>query len=178
MIGTARLVLRGWRDEDITPFAALCANPEVMTHLGGPQPRAEVEVAITRQRASQARDGHCFWAIERREDAMFLGFCGLRDGGPAGTPVVDELEIGWRLRRDAWGRGYAREAAEAALAWGWANTARARIIAMTVPANASSWKLMERLGMVRRGDLDFAHPAFPPGHSLSSHIVYIAERPS
>ena len=178
MIGTERLILRGWQDEDIAPFAALCADPEVMAHLGGPQTLAEVEAAIARQRTAQASYGHCFWAIERREDGLLLGFCGLRDGGPAGTPVADELEIGWRLRRDAWGHGYAREAAEAALAWGWANTVRARIFAMTVPGNASSWRLMERLGMIRRGDLDFAHPAFAPGHDLSSHIAYVAERPS
>jgi RimJ/RimL family protein N-acetyltransferase len=178
VIETARLTLRGWEERDVMPFAAMCADPEVMAHLGGPQARDEVEAAIARQRASQARDGHCFWAIERREDGALLGFCGLRLGGHPATPASDELEIGWRLRRDAWGQGYAREAAEASLAWGWANTGRARIAAWTIPPNRASWTLMERLGMVRRPDLDFAHPAFPADHPLSAHIVYAAERPA
>ena len=177
MIETERLTLRGWGDADIAPFAALCADPEVMQHLGGPQPLAEVEAAIARQRDAQARTGHCFWAIERKADAALLGFCGLRIGGHPGTPVVDELEIGWRLRRDAWGLGYAREAAGASFAWGWANTARPRITAWTVPANRASWTLMARLGMAHCPELDFAHPGFAAGHPLSAHIVYAAERP-
>ncbi|PZU11504.1 GNAT family N-acetyltransferase [Sphingomonas sp.] len=163
MIETGRLILRGWRDGDIAPFAAMCADGEVMAHLGGPQSLAEVEAAIARQRDFQDRIGHCFWAIERRDDGAFLGFCGVRPGGHAGTPVVDELEIGWRLRRDA---------------WGWAHTAHARILAWTVPANRASWTLMGRLGMRHRPDLDFAHPAFPADHPLSAHIVYAAERPA
>ncbi|MDO6416511.1 GNAT family N-acetyltransferase [Sphingomonas sp. BIUV-7] len=177
MIETERLILRDWRDADTAPFATMCADPEVMAHLGGPQPRADVEAAIARQRDMQARCGHCFWAIERREDGALLGFCGLREGGHPATPVIDELEIGWRLRRDAWGQSYAREAAGASLVWGWANTPRSRILAWTVPANVASWTLMARLGMVHRADLDFAHPAFPADHPLSAHIVYAAERP-
>jgi RimJ/RimL family protein N-acetyltransferase len=177
MIDTARLILRGWREGDVAPFAAMCADPEVMAHLGGPQPLVEVEAAVARQQAMQAARGHCFWVIERREDGELLGFCGLRASGYPNTPVSDELEIGWRLRRDAWGLGYAREAADAALAWGWANTDRARITAWTIPPNRASWTLMERLGMARRPDLDFAHPAFPADHPLSAHIVYAAERP-
>ncbi|QJU56821.1 GNAT family N-acetyltransferase [Sphingomonas sp. AP4-R1] len=176
MIETERLILRGWRDADIAPFAAMCADPEVMAHLGGPQSLAEVEAAVARQRDFKERLGHCFWAIARREDGAFLGFCGIKPGGHPGTPVSDELEIGWRLRRDAWGRGYAREAAEAALAWGWAHTDRPRIAAWTIPPNRASWTLMERLGMARRPDLDFAHPSFPADHPLSAHIVYAAER--
>lgn len=177
MIETERLTLRGWRDADVAPFAAMCADPEVMAHLGGPQSLTEVEAAVARQRDFQDRIGHCFWAVERREDGALLGFCGVRPGGHPGTAVADELEIGWRLRRDAWGRGYAREAAEASLEWGWAHTDRARITAWTIPPNRASWTLMERLGMARRPDLDFAHPAFPADHPLSAHIVYAAERP-
>ncbi len=84
---------------------------------------------------------------------------------------TDEVEIGWRLRHDAWGQGYAREAAEATLAWGQA-AGRPRIIAMTVAANTRSWGLMERLGMLRRPDLDFAHPALAADDPLCAHIVY------
>ena len=127
--------------------------------------------------ACQVREGQCFWAIERRDDGLLLGFCGLRRGGHAGTPVPDELEIGWRLARHAWGRGYAREAAEAAIGWGWAHRSDARITAWTVPANSASWGLMRRLGMRHRPALDFDDPSFPAGHPLSRHLVYTIDRP-
>ncbi|HET8611209.1 MAG TPA: GNAT family N-acetyltransferase, partial [Sphingomonas sp.] len=92
-------------------------------------------------------------------------------------PIIGEIEIGWRLREDAWGQGYAREAAEASFAWGWANLDRGQIVAITVPANERSWGLMERLGMSRRPELDFGHPLFPEGHPLHRHITYAIERP-
>ena len=179
MIRTARLILRGWREEDVAPFAAMFRDPAVMAHLGGVPADADAaaRTVIAAHEGNRAADGHCFWAIERAEDGAFLGFCGLRAGGHAGTPVHDELEIGWRLRHDAWGQGYAREAAEASFAWGWANTDRPRVAAWTVPANTASWGLMIRLGMKRRADLDFEHPFFTPGHFLSHHMVYTAGRP-
>ncbi|TXC70489.1 GNAT family N-acetyltransferase [Sphingomonas ginsenosidivorax] len=177
MIETERLVLRPWRDADVEPFATMCSDPEVMTHLGGPQPRIEVEAMIARQQAVQAAQGHCFWAIERRDDAVLLGFCGLRIGGHAGTPVPDELEIGWRLARHAWGQGYAREAALASVDWAWSHTDRDRVTAWTVPANTASWGLMRRIGMAHAPTLDFDHPGFPVGHPLGRHIVYAIDRP-
>lgn len=178
MIETGRLILRGWRDADLAPFAQICADPEVMRHLGGPQSSDEVAAAVGRQRAAEAARGHCFWAVERREDGALLGFCGLSRGVLPGTAVHDALEIGWRLRRDAWGRGFAREAAEAALSWGWAHPGIDRIAAWTVAENRASWGLMRRLGMTRRPELDFAHPAFPVEHPLSAHIVYTLDRPA
>lgn len=173
---TDRLVLRAWRDADRAPFAAMGRDPQVMRHLGGVIDRDASDAAVDRQIAGEARDGHCFWAIERLADGAFLGFCGIRIGGHAGTPVTAEHEIGWRLRREAWRQGYAREAATACLAWTWANTDAPRVAAWTVPANTASWGLMRRLGMVERPDLSFAHPAFDAGHPLSRHVVYTIDR--
>jgi RimJ/RimL family protein N-acetyltransferase len=175
-IETERLILRGWRDHDRAAFAAINRDPEVMRYLNGPIDAAASDAMIDRQIAGQAASGHCLWAVERRDDARLLGYCGLRVGGPPGTGVADELEIGWRFARAAWGQGYAREAAAASLAWGFANTDRARIAAWTVPANTASWGLMRRLGMTARPGLDFAHPKFAADHPLSRHIVYVIER--
>lgn len=177
MIATERLILRDWRDDDLDPFAAMCADPEVMRHLDGVIDRDAAAETIARQRHFIARDGRGFWAIERRADGALLGFCGLRTGGHPGTPVNDELEIGWRLRRDAWGQGYAREAAQASIDHGWATTERERIAAWTVAANTASWGLMLRLGMRPRPDMDFDHPRFADGHPLRRHLVYAIERP-
>lgn len=177
MIETSRLLLRPWQNRDREPFAAMGRDPEVMAHLDGVIDRAASDALIDRLAAEAAEHGTTMWAVERKADGAFLGFCGLRRGGHPGTAVPDELEIGWRLRRDAWGQGYAREAAEASLAWGWANRVDARIAAWTVAANTASWGLMLRLGMTHRPELDFDHPRFEDGHPLRRHIVYTIARP-
>ncbi|HEY0412367.1 MAG TPA: GNAT family N-acetyltransferase [Allosphingosinicella sp.] len=175
MIDTARLLIRPWRDEDSEPFFRINSDPEVMRHIRPSTTRKESDEAIDRQRAMQAELGHCFWALERREDGAFLGFCGLRTSVP-GTPIAGDVEIGWRLGRAFWGFGYAREAAAASLDWAFANLPVPRIVAITVPANTRSWRLMERLGMTRRPDLDFLHPTLPEGDPLRAHITYVMDR--
>ncbi len=174
MIETERLTLRGWRDGDRDPFHAMCNDPDVMAYLGPPLSRAESAAAIDRQQALLATTGYCFWAVERAADRAFLGFCGLKPGA-AGTPIENEIEIGWRLAAPHWGQGYAREAAAATLAWAWRTLDVPQVVAITVPANRRSWGLMERLGMVRVADGAFDHPAAPP--ALRSHITYRIARP-
>ncbi|BDI59781.1 GNAT family N-acetyltransferase [Qipengyuania nanhaisediminis] len=151
---TERLVLRDWREEDWEPFWRGTNTPAVMRWLGGvadEQVRADARARLERY----DRDfGHTFWVVERRSDGAVLGFCGLKrcteEAGPLGM-----TELGYRLREDAWGKGYAREAAEASLALGFERFAADEIIALTVEGNQASWGLMERLGMARRPDLDF-----------------------
>lgn len=176
MIETERLIVRPWRDSDRAPFAAMGQDPEVMRFLGPPQTRVESDAVIDRMIAMQAALGYCFWALERRTDAAFLGFCGLKPG-PVDTPLEGEVEIGWRLAHVHWGQGYAREAAQASLDWAWANLTINSVWSMTVPANTASWGLMERLGMSRLVDRDFDHPAVPDGSPLKRHIVYRIDRP-
>jgi len=176
VIETPRLLLRLWRDEDREPFYAMSQSPAVMAHLGGPASDEEADAGIARVRACYERYGHCFWAVERKADGTFLGFCGLKVAIDPGTPIEGEVEAGWRFREDVWGQGYAREAATASFEWGWANLDASRIVAITVPANTKSWGLMERLGMRRRPELDFGHPNFAPDHPLHWHMVYAIDR--
>ncbi len=174
---TDRLILREWREEDVDPFMAALDSDAVMRWLGGRQPRDHY-VEVQRRRAQeQAEHGHSFWIMERRSDGAIMGFCGIRRGQHAGTPIYGLPELGWRLRADEWGRGYAKEAALAAMAW-WRNDMPDddRVIAYTVPGNAASWGLMIALGMTRRVEMDFDHPAFPVGHPLCRHIVYGVDR--
>jgi RimJ/RimL family protein N-acetyltransferase len=174
---TERLLIRRWRDSDRTVYLATCNTDAVTAHLGGPASIEDIDAAIGRIRQSQEEHGVGFWSVERKADGMFLGYCGLKVIADDVTPVTGEVEIGWRLREDAWGRGYAAEAARACLDWAWANLGVPRIVSFTTPANAPSWRLMERIGMIRRPDLDFAHPQFPADHPLSRHITYVIERP-
>jgi RimJ/RimL family protein N-acetyltransferase len=174
---TERLILRDWRESDWTPFFRHTNTPAVMRWLGGP--RDAKGRATTRERlplAAQAH-GHCLWATERKVDGghlsgELLGFCGLKRANMAGGPMGD-FEVGWRFREDAWGRGYAREAAIASIEAGFLQFGAPHIIALTVAENVASWGLMERLGMRRRPELDFRCPDFLPDKDT---IVYSIDR--
>jgi RimJ/RimL family protein N-acetyltransferase len=175
MIETERLILRGWHDDDIAPFHAMGQDAEVMRYLGPLLTVDDARGVHDRMVGCQTEHGYCFWVVERKVDAAFLGFCGVQPGYGF---LAGETEIGWRLRRDAWGQGFAREAAEASLAWGWADLDVPRITAITTPDNRASWGLMERLGMKRYPDEDFDHPNVPDDSPLKRHILYRIARPS
>jgi RimJ/RimL family protein N-acetyltransferase len=175
MIETERLLLRPWRNADREPFWAMSCDPEVMRYLPL-RTRAESDEDVDRQMAIQAEHGHCLWALERKADRLFLGFCGLQPG-PEATPIEGCIEIGWRLRADSWGKGYAREAAQASLRWAWENLDVPEAVAITVPANTRSWGLMVRLGMTRDPAEDFDHPDLAEGDPLRRHVLYRIARP-
>lgn len=175
MFETGRLILRTWRDADVIPFHAMGQDKEVMRYLGPPMDLAACEATVVRMNAMADAAGDCFWAIERRADGAFIGFCGIKPG-PAGSPIADQPEIGWRLSRDAWGQGFAREAATACLDRAW-QRGTDRVHAITVPANIASWGLMIRLGMTRVDEGDFDHPALAPGDPLRRHLRYAIARP-
>lgn len=174
MIETDRLILRPWEDRDGAPFAAMGADPQVMATLGPLLSRAESDAMVDRLMAMQARDGHCFWAIERRADGAFLGFAGPKVGDVG--PIVGDMELGWRLARDAWGHGYATEAAGAAADWCTVNRPGRRVVAITAVVNERSRAVMARLGMTYRPELDFDHPKVPEGDRLRRHVTYLLER--
>ena len=172
MIETARLILRPWRDADRDPFYALNCDPAVMEFLPATD-RAASDAAVDRMMTAQADHGHCFWAAERKGDGTFLGFCGPMFA----REPLNEVELGWRLAREAWGQGYATEGARASLAWCWANLAAPTVAAITVPANLRSRAVMEKIGLAYVADGDFDHPALPPGDPLRRHVLYRAHRP-
>lgn len=175
ILTTARLRLRQWREEDLAPFAALNADPQVMEFFPKVLTRAESDAVAGRIRDHFARHGFGFWAVEAPGAADFVGFVGLAVPSFAAhfTPCV---EIGWRLARAHWGHGYATEAATAALAFGFGAHALEEIVAFTVPANISSRRVMGRLGMRRLPSDDFEHPAIPEGHPLRPHVLYRLRR--
>lgn len=178
MIETARLILRPWAEADRPAFHELVNTPAMMTHFGGVAPRDRIDALLDGQMESQARDGLSMWAVDWRADGCLAGICGLRATRPyRGTPVDDELEIGWRIGERFWGQGVAREAAEASLAWGWAHRDEARIAAWTSVPNTRSWGLMLRLGMRHRPELDFQHPLFAGDDPVGACIVYTIDRP-
>ena len=174
---TERLVLREWRDADADALFASGQDASVMQFLGPLMEHDDALGLISGQILNQSLFGYCFWPIERKSDGVLIGFCGLNPG-PEQSPLESKLEIGWRLVHSAWGKGFAREAAEATLKWAWRSLPDDEVCSMTVVANARSWGLMERLGMVRRPDLDFDHPHLAADNPLRPQIVYSVARPA
>lgn len=176
---TERLVLRDWRDADWPRFWQLTNTPAVMRWLGDEADEATRAAARERLEGYRRDHGHTFWLLERKDDAghlsgEMLGFCGLKRSNVEGETVFGMMEVGWRLREDAWGHGYAKEAAIASLDLGFGRFGGDEIVALTVVGNTASWGLMERLGMQRRADLDFEDPRWP--QHLNPTLVWAITR--
>ncbi len=145
-----------------------------MATLGPVLDRDQTAALIERVEAIEAEHGYTFWALERREDARLIGWCGVIRG--TNGPVTGKAEIGWRLASDCWGHGYASEAARAAAGWLFANLADDAAWAITHTGNTRSRAVMERLGMRYQPALDFPHPKLAEGDPLRSHVTYSLAR--
>jgi RimJ/RimL family protein N-acetyltransferase len=147
---TARLRLRTWDEADRLRFYNVMNTPTVMRWLGGQQTIGEWSAGYERLLGYQRDFGFTFWIVERKDDDAILGFCGLkRANAPGAREILGEIEIGWRLRDGAWGRGYAKEAAIASMDLAFDKFAAPRVIAVTAVGNEPSQGLMIRLGMTR-----------------------------
>jgi len=168
---TRRLVLRHWLEEDIETWVAMHQDAEVMEFF--PAPLTEIaarEMAARMQKQMETAD-RGLWAGEVKGGERFIGFIGLsiQDLGLEFTPCT---EIGWRLKRSAWGHGYATEGATAALAFGLEKLDLETIYSFTAELNLRSQAVMERIGLIRRSDLSFAHPRIDPASPLSPHVTF------
>ena len=167
---TERLHLRDWGKGDADRFYAIMNTPAVMRWLGGVQTPETWDAALQRILGFQRDYGHTFWIVERKDDGELLGFCGLKRVNSPGTDLTGQFEVGWRFREEAWGKGYAKEAAIAAIDLAFGRFGAPDLVAFTVAGNEGSWGLMERLGMARRAELDFTDQRFGP--ELNPTIVY------
>ena len=168
---TDRLLLRRWLPADREPFAAINADPKVVEHLPGPLSREASDALAGRIEAHFEEHGFGLWAVEVPGVTPFAGFAGLSVPSFEAhfTPCV---EIGWRLAAPFWSRGYAAEAARAALSFGFETLGLGEIVSFTVPGNHRSRRVMEKIGMSREPADDFDHPALPEGHPLGRHVLY------
>jgi RimJ/RimL family protein N-acetyltransferase len=179
---TEQLHLRQWIESDREPFARLNADPRVMEFLPSILDRAASDAMIDRLQTKIAERGWGFWAVESKQDNQFIGFVGLQIP-KADFPFSPCVEIGWRLAFEYWGKGYATEAAQAALkvgfvggAFPWGNRLELpEIVSFTAIDNHRSSAVMERLGMNREAET-FEHPSLPVGHPLREHCLYRLSR--
>lgn len=164
-ITTERLVLRAWRQEDLDPFAQMCADPEVARYLGGQTlDRDQSWRSIALFMGHWALRGYGLWVVERRADGRFIGRVGL--WRPEGWPG---LEVGWALTRSAWKQGYATEAARASMQFAWTALDATELISLIHPANHASQRVAERLGLRRDGRQNLG---------TTELLVYRCERPA
>lgn len=164
-----RVLLRQWQDGDLGPYHEMNTDPEVMRFLPALMTRQEAADSLARLRAGIEERGWGVWAVE--VDGAFAGMTGLSVPWFC-APFTPCTEVLWRMRREFWGRGLARAAAEQALEFGFSGLGLAQIVAFTAAANLRSIRLMERLGLSRVAGGDFDHPALPRGHPLRRHVLY------
>ena len=167
---TERLVLRRWTDADRAPFAELNADPEVMRYFPNVMTKQESDAMVDRIEQGFENNGFGLWAVEI--DGRFAGLTGL-NRTTFDTPMGPHVEIGWRFAKWSWGQGYATEAAQCVLDAAFADLGLTEVFSFTTETNHPSERVMQRIGMTRRGDLDFDHPN-TPGWWGVKHIVYQA----
>ena len=175
MIETDRLVLRPAVDADREAVADLNARPEVGAWLGGVRSRAESDAFVDRVMAHETEHGFGFWVVDRKADARLIGMTGVW-WVPPEMNMPGAAEIGWRFLPEAWGQGYATEAAKAALAYGFQVLKLREIIAFTARTNLASQAVMRRIGMSPAPDRDFLHPRLSQDDPLRPHVVFAAHR--
>jgi RimJ/RimL family protein N-acetyltransferase len=175
IIETERLQMRRWREADRAPFAALNGDPETLVFFPSTLTRAESDALVDRIEARFDAHGYGLWALEVRETGQFIGFTGLAPMLQDDVPGAGGTEIGWRLARDAWHRGYATEAALAARDVAFAGAGLTELWSMTAVLNTPSQAVMRRLGMTEAAR--FEHPRIADGSPLRPHVVYYLASP-
>ncbi len=150
-----RLGFRNWTQEDLPEFAKINADPDVMEHFPKPMTEEGTAAYIDRLINHYATNGFNYFATEVLESGEFIGFIGLayQDYQSDFTPAVD---IGWRLKKRAWGKGYATEGAKKCLEWAFNELNLENIISTCTEKNAKSENVMKKIGMKKIGE--FNHP--------------------
>jgi 3-dehydroquinate dehydratase/shikimate dehydrogenase len=177
MITTERLILRPWKDKDFLPFAEMNADPRVREFFPSVLTPEESDTEARRFQAAYARDGFCMFAAELAATGEFIGIIGMQtmtfEVPGVAQPAV---EIGWRLSHQHWGKGLATEGARAVIRYAFATLRLDEVVAITVPVNLRSRRVMEKIGMKHVPELDFDHPRIAQGHSMRAHVLYSLKR--
>ncbi|MEL6810244.1 MAG: GNAT family N-acetyltransferase [Bacteroidota bacterium] len=174
ILTTERLGLRNWLPEDLNPFAEMCNDPEVMKHFPSTLSRKETQELIQRLSDHYKDFGYTYFALDLLENNEFLGFAGIKYQtweGPY-TPCVD---IGWRLKQNAWGNGYATEAAKACLDAAFKTFHIKEVLSFTPDTNTASENVMKKIGMEYIGNVQ--HPAIVNDPRFKHCVVYKIVKP-
>ena len=166
-----RLIIRQWEPSDYEPFAQMNQDSEVMQYFSKHLTIEESNAMIEKSKLMLDEVKYGFWALEAKEGSEFLGFVALAKV-QFDCPFKGSMEIGWRLKKSAWGKGYATEGARVLLKYGFEALEFSEIVSLTAKINLRSSRVMERIGMKRNADDDFNHPKIAPESPLRPHVLY------
>ena len=161
--------MRRWHFSDREPFAALNGDPQTMRHFPATLDPAACDAFVDLIEARFEDQGYGLWALEITDTGEFIGYAGL-NRMPDGVPGAGGMEIGWRLAKAAWHRGYATEAARAAIDVAFGGAGLPELWSMTAVLNEPSIAVMQRIGMTEVAR--FEHPRIAEGHELRPHVLY------
>lgn len=172
---TDRLILRTQADGDLANWMTHLNTPEATARLGGVRTEEEVTEKFAKMAKGQAEQGFAFMMVTLK-DGTFLGTAGMAPIEKDSTPdnLRGAIQIGWHLRADYWRQGYAYEAARAVIALAFERHGVGTLYSQTSLSNVASWRLMQKLGLKRREDLDYEDPAYPPEDNPT--IIYALAR--
>lgn len=162
VLETERLVLRRIDEGDAVLQDRFLNTPKLMEHLGGVKELHELEAKHAKSMALFARDGFGFMMLIEKASGDLVGHAGMKRVDNENASNIGDHEIGWLIREDRWRRGYASEAMRAVIDWAFESIGAPHLVALTSEENVGSWRLMEKLGMERRKDLDFDDPSYAP----------------
>lgn len=169
IIKTERLGLRNWQESDEGPFVEMGKDPEVMQHFPELLTEEESIGLIRRLQSHFEKYGYCYFAVDMLETEEFIGFTGLANQTWESefTPCVD---LGWRFKRSAWGKGYATEAAEACLEAAFSKFGLSEVLAFATDTNKASENIMKKIGMTFVGTVQ--HPLIVNDPRFKHCVVY------
>lgn len=168
-IETPRLILRDWQEKDIEPFARMNADGQVMEYFLKRLDYKETCAFYRRITDEFADCGFGLYAVEEKACGAFIGYVGFHHIG-FDVDFAPGVEIGWRLRAESWGKGFATEAASACLEYGRNVLRLDEVYSFTSLPNKRSERVMQKIGMSRVGE--FGHPLVNPAHALYMHVLY------
>lgn len=169
-IETPRLILRNWQEDDLKPFRELNSDEEVMRYFPKTYSLEETDAFYRAIIKEFEEYNYGLYAVEIKESNEFIGFIGFHRATFEAdfTPCI---EIGWRLKRDAWGKGYATEGAKACLEYGFKNLNFKEVYSFTAKINKPSQNVMKKIGM--HYVKDFNHPKIDHNNKLCRHVLYV-----
>ena len=167
-----RVFLREWLPGDLTPWISLNLDPENLRHFPRTYSAEESQASFLRIRDRLDANPYGLWAAEEKSSGDFMGFVGIANQDIPDVAFMPCQEIGWRLDKKYWGKGYATEAAKVVLTFGLSEVGLKEIFSFTARSNAPSINVMRKIGLLERPELAFEHPNIEEGNRTKSQVVY------